>query len=111
MAAYPTFAHAPTLSSEQTLLDDLQIDRATNGAVRGRAMYTAPKRSFSIVHEGLSATDKGTLVTFYNTNRKLQFDFTWVADSVLYYCYFTAPPKLKVLPGLLWNVTMTFTEA
>lgn len=109
MAAYPTFAYNPSQSSTEEMLDDVQIDRASNGAAKGRAFYTTPKMKFTVVHEGLSAAEKATLMAFYAANRALEVDFLWVADSVTYTVIFSAPPKPAITSGLHWSVT-TFME-
>ena len=61
MATYPTFTDAPSRSSKERWLDDLQVDRATNGTPKVRALYTTPKRAFTVVHEFVSAAEKATL--------------------------------------------------
>ena len=105
MSAYPTFTYNPSQSSAEELLDDVQIDRASNGAAKGRAFYTAPKMKFNVVHEALTAAEKATLMAFYFANRLLEVDFLWVADGVTYTVIFTAPPKPAIAPGLRWTVT------
>lgn len=110
MAAYPTFTYNPSQSSEETILDDLQLDRASNGTPKVRAMYTAPKKMFTVVHEALTAAERSTLMTFYNTNRLLQVTFLWKADNVTYTCIFTGPPKSQIEPGLRWTVTTQLAQ-
>lgn len=105
MSAYPTFTYNPSQSSAEELLDDVQIDRASNGNARGRAFYTAPKKKFTVVHEALTDAEKTTLVAFYTANRLLEVTFVWVADGLSYACIFTAPPKPAIAPGLRWAVT------
>lgn len=110
MAAYPTFGQSR--DSAETSLDDLQIDRASNGVPRGRAMYTAIKKTFSVVHPRLSASDKTTLDAFYATNRLLQFTFVWAADGATYTCIFASPPPTyKSLPGGRWAATVQMVQA
>ena len=105
MSAYPTFTYNPAQSSTEEVLDDVQVDRASNGAAKGRAFYTTPKLKFTVVHEALTSAEKATLMTFYNDNRLLEVDFTWAADSVTYTVIFSAAPKPMIAPGLRWTVT------
>jgi len=105
MNAYPTFTYNPSQSSTQEVLDDVQIDRASNGAAKGRAFYTAPKQKFTVVHDFLTADEKVVLMSFYTTNRLLEIDFLWVADGTNYTCIFTAPPNITIGPSSRWTVT------
>jgi len=109
--AYPTFTYNPSQSSEETLLDDLQVDRASNGSPKVRSFYTAPKKAFSVVHEGMTSAERATLLAFYSANRLSSFSFVWVADGVTYTCLFSAPPKSVITSGLHWTVTTQLIEA
>lgn len=110
MSTYPDFAYNPSLSSSETLLDDLQVDRASNGKPRVRAFYTEPKKSFTVVHESMTGDERGTLLAFYTTNRLMTFDFVWAADGVTYTCLFSAPPKSDVSSGTYWTVTTQMVQ-
>lgn len=111
MSAFPTLAYNPELSSDEEVLDDLQVFRASNGKARVHAFFTAPKKRFSIVWDSLTATDKGTIQTFYAANRLLTFTFTWVGDGVTYTCIFSGAPKYQVVAGGRWTVTVKMEEA
>lgn len=110
MSTYPTFAYNPTQSSAEAVLDDVQIDRASNGNAKGRSYYSVPKKSFSVVHQGLSSVEKQTLLDFYAANRALEIDFLWVADGVTYTCLFAGPPKLAIEPGIRWGITVALEQ-
>lgn len=111
MASFPTLSIAPSLASAETTADDLQVDRATNGTPRVRALYSAPKKSFSVVFDGASAADKATLAAFYLANRLLAITFVWAADAQSYTCYFAAPVQYKRLPGARWQITVSLVQA
>ncbi len=86
MAAFPFTAHG--VDSTEAVFDGIELDRASNGAARGRVFYTAKKRRFRIVRRALSTTDKATLETFYDNNRALAVDLIW-KDGVVYSCLMT----------------------
>jgi len=109
MAAYPTFAQSLSSSFEQ--IDDIQVDRASNGTPRIRAMFTRTPRAGRIVHQGLTSAEKSTLDTFYSTNRLLIFTFVWRGDAATYNCYFAGPIAAKLLPGGRWEVSVPIVEA
>ena len=111
MATFPTLSHGPSVNSDEMTVDDIQADRATNGAPRIRAMFTAPKKTFSIVYQGMTSTDKSTVETFYTTNRLISFVFVWAADGVSYTVYFSGPIKYKYVDGIRWDITMDIIQA
>lgn len=108
MAAYPSFAQLE--DSEEYILSGLIMERASNGAARGRSMYSGKKRGFVIKHI-LTAAEKATLETFYDTNIALTFDFVWAGDSVSRTCLFTPDsPKFIPLAGYLWRAEVPMEE-
>lgn len=109
--AYPTFTYNPSQSSEETLLDDLQVDRSSNGTPKVRSFYTAPKKAFTVVHEGMTSEERDTLLAYYAATRLLPFDFVWAADNVTYTCLFATPPKSVITSDLHWTVTTSLVEA
>lgn len=115
MITYPTLSYGATYDSSETTLDDLQIDRATNGAVRIRAQYTEPKKQFVVVHSGCTLADKATMVAFYLANRvpayAAKIDFVWAADGEHYHCYLAAPIQYVPEPGQRWKITVTLVQA
>ncbi len=110
MAVFPTFTYKASLESDETLRDDLAVDRASNGAVRVRAFYSAPRRSFVLRLGVLTAAEKATLETFYNTNRTATFSFVWDADGVSYTCVFAQAPKFKRLVGARWSAEVNLEQ-
>jgi hypothetical protein len=109
--AYPTFTYNPSQSSAEALIDDIQIDRASNGKPKARALYTAPKKEFTVVHEALTSAERATLLAYYAANRLSSFDFVWAADGVSYTCLFGGAPRSQIAPGLRWTVTTHLVQA
>lgn len=114
MATYPVqpaLSQPLSVNSEEATLDDIQIDRATNGRPKARAMYTAPKKTFTLVHELATAADKSTLDAFYLANRLLAFDMVWPSDGITYSCLFSGPPRIKAGVGRYFTITNTMVQA
>lgn len=111
MASYPTFAIS-TKGSDQSPVDDLQVDEWPNGSIRARSYYSVGRWKWTLLHGVLSDANKVTLKTFYDTNR-LRTDISFLSpwDNVTYNnVMFTAPPKYERLPGGFWNVTVTLRQ-
>lgn len=97
--SYPNFGIIDT--AKEMVDTDLQIDRATNGAARGRMFYTSPKRTFDFEHM-LTTAERATLDAFYSSNMTASFTFTWPLDGVSYTCIFGAAPVASpVTPGMV----------
>lgn len=111
MATYPTLSRAISNTSTVTVLDDLQVDRASNGTPKVRALYTTPKLAFTVIHPMASAAEKATLQAFYTDNRLLTLAFTWPETGAAYTCLFAAPPRYQPAPGRLWNITVELIQA
>ena len=92
MATYPAFAQLQGSSEE--VVDDIKFERAVDGSGRGRVMYSAPKRRFTVKHR-LEIDDKESLITFYDTNRGTIIDFVWAGDGLTYSCAFERAPRLN----------------
>lgn len=109
--AQPTLSQPLSVNSDESTLDDLQIDRATNGRPKVRALYTTPKKTFTLVHELATAADKATLDDFYRDNRLLPFDMVWPSDGITYTCLFSAPPRIKAGVGRYFAITNSVVQA
>lgn len=108
MAAYPTLGQL--LESSEGGEDRVVLDRATNGALYGRALWPSEKRRFDPVHV-VQETEAEQLRTFYVNNRALVVDFTWDRDGQVYSCLFAAPPTFRPLGGGWCRVQVTLLEA
>lgn len=94
MANYPNFAQL--VGSRAIPQSGIRVDRASNGDVRSQILYSADRKDFIVLHD-LGSTDKGTLDTFYSTNKALELTFTWLADSQNYNCSFKDAPQYTPL--------------
>jgi hypothetical protein len=107
--AYPTDLPI-SISSSASLDTDRQIDRASNGAARGRVFYTSAKRSFRLDHPALDATARAAFDVFYAANLATAFDFVWPVDSVTYTCIFSREPSYKPHGAGLTTITVELAE-
>lgn len=105
--SYPAFPVHPKSAVE--MLADTRLRRASNGLLRGRVMWPAPRRRFRLVHELLHA-DVEALRAFFAANMGVTFDFTWPADAVVYSVAFEVPPTARHIGGLWWEVSVVLVE-
>jgi len=92
MADYPVTTLGLRIGSTEEWIDDVVADRTVNGAVKVRALYSGKKRKFLLRHL-LNSSQRGTLQTFYDTNRLLVVTLLWPVDSVSYSCVFARAPR------------------
>lgn len=99
--AYPSLVQV--YGSEQ--LDDggFSTSRTVGGALKIRSYYSSDVRQFVVLHDE-NDTGKGSLASFYATNKKLTFDFVWAADGATYSCRFLAAPVYTPTAGGQWNI-------
>ena len=108
MAAYPSLGQ--TTQSREAWIDDVLIERASNGAARGRALFAGRKMTLQVAHLG-DRGDVATLLAFYDTNRLLPVDVTWAGDGITRAMLFDGPPEVQPEGGTLWRVTSKLVEA
>jgi hypothetical protein len=108
MAAYPNLGQ--TTQSSESWEDDVQIERASNGAARGRALFAGRKLTLQIAHI-CERSDVATLLSFYDSNRLLPVDVTWAGDGVTRAMLFAGPPDVQTEGGTLWRVSCRMVEA
>lgn len=71
---YPTL---PTeVYSDRTPLESRSIVRATNGALKIRALHTSEKYTFTLQHK-LTVAQYGTLTDHYGSNTYGTFSYVW----------------------------------
>jgi hypothetical protein len=107
MAAYPSFPQL--IGSVEEWVDDVVLDRAVGGGVKSRSFFSAKKRRFLLKHT-LDSTDRGTLQTFYDTNRALAITLVWAGNGQTYTCLFESAPKIEYLNGILANIEVRLAE-
>lgn len=108
MSAFPSIAY--TYESREEWVDDRSIERATNGDARGRSLYAATKRKFTLEFELLDDTDKGSIESHYAAHRAITFTFLW-RDGVTYTCLYGKPPRLGLQKPGLWKLGVDLEEA
>jgi len=108
MATYPNFRQLRRSSTKP--LDDTRWDRATNGDMRGRAMWPGPKLEFKIEH-ALDLADTIAIKNFYLTNRTSIVEFKWAEDGQTYNVVMKSPPNIESLSDILRKVTVELEEA
>jgi hypothetical protein len=99
-----------TYDSKEKRMTGRQVDRATNGVAKVRKLYSAQKKTFSIVHQGLTSAEKTTLEAFFTANELVTFTFVWAGDSVTYTCLFSDDIEYAPSPGLRWNATVMMVQ-
>lgn len=96
MPDYPTFAQVVP-GTLRPLIDDMTVDQATDGGVRARAFFTAPKNRLTLVHK-LTPPEVDTLLAFYLANRLTVVGFTvqWQPEcgGPIYTCIFESVPTI-----------------
>lgn len=108
MANYPSF---PQLVG--TVVEGLggqELRRTISGKPRIRRYYSATRYDVTIVHD-LSDADVATLVSFYNTNKDIAFNFTYEQDDQVYSCYFVEYPDIQPIGAGYSKVTVTAVVA
>jgi len=108
MATYPNF---PILvESRITRVDGYEPRRATNGLLKVRKMMAGEQREFMLVHF-LNKTDKGTLETFFQTNKTLDVTFNnWPGDATSYPVRFTAAPQFDQEGSYWYRATVRLSQ-
>ena len=108
MASYP--AYGQTMQSRESREDGTQWERASNGALRGRALWPADKLALRIEHV-CDRADADALLAFYRANRLAYVDVVWQGDGQTYVMHFVSPPEVMPAGGTVWRVTSDLTEA
>lgn len=104
MSAFPSLPW--TLSSKESWIDDRQTERASNGALRGRAFYAAKKKAFELSFAVLSAAEKSLIEAHYDANRTGDFTFTWRDGMTYTVAYAKDGVKLEPVAGAYWSGTV-----
>lgn len=112
MASYPSSIPQDP-DSEEIVRDPILVSYARSGEVKGRRLQPAKKRSFVVVHKFLTASEKSTLQTFFDSNRAVTLTFAWNdAHGTTWTVIFSDPSGLswKRSRPLLWDVTVRLDE-
>lgn len=112
MASYPSSIPQDP-DSEEIVRDPLLVSYARSGAVKARRLQPAKKRSFIVVHKFLTASEKSTLQSFFDSNRSVTLTFAWNdAPGTTYTVIFADPNGLswKRSRPLLWDTVVRLDE-
>lgn len=102
MAAYPSVAQ--TSGTTVSFLPGIDIDISTSGTLRGVNRFVEEVVDITVEHDLIDTTDKDSIITFYTTNKTLEFTFTYDGDSTVYDCLFVNRPQVMWLAPGLWKV-------
>lgn len=110
-----TYAIYPALiqgyGSREGRLNGRQLDRAPNGSVMTRVFYASEKKTFDIVHPGITAAQKEEVEAFYTENQFTHFLFVWNGDTLSYLCVFSDQEPTYTRTGYdEWDVTIPLLQ-
>lgn len=106
MAAFPNLPFDAETTEE--LLDDLKVDRATNGAARGRALYAAPKLRLNAAFRALTPAQRATVDAHYTAHRAASFAVLWRGQSVT--MAYASAPRWSRIGGVRWNLNVALEQ-
>lgn len=106
--AYPVLR--TSYGATRTPTTGRQTERASNGSVRGRVLYTATKSVFKISHDSLKAADYAAFKAFYSANLAASFAYVYPADGLSYTCIFGADPVETAAEGFSTTVAVELLE-
>lgn len=109
MANYPTSLAIDGTTKEEWF-DERSISRSRSGSVKARVLQSTKKRGWRVVHKYLSAAQKTTFQTFYDTNRALTFTFALLGNN--YTVIFGDEKSISWEPqkGGQWNLVVLLLE-
>ena len=109
MAAYPSFAQTHQTKEEKQ--DKIDFERASNGSLRGRALWVSEKLTLALEHV-LTRVELDELLAFYHANRLLPVDVPYYAGgNQVYSMYFEKPPEVARMSSSYWIVKVRMLEA
>jgi hypothetical protein len=107
MATYPSFKQL--VSASRQFADERTTDFSVLGEVHSRLWYPTRLVIFNFSHI-LERADLAQLVSFYDTNRMVWFDFEWQADGQTYSCVFVTDPAVQAIDKNLASVDVKLRE-
>jgi len=96
MAYYPSLPVYRSSATERA--SGHMAERATNGALKVRRLYSSEKTDFTLDH-WLTSAEKASLESFYQSNRDLDVSLVWAEDGATYTVRFVAAPQYLLMPG------------
>ena len=104
MAAYPSTDVATTITP---LRNGLITRRTASGKMRSVDLNVKDVYRIEFFHRAINATDRNTLVSFFDTNRTLVFTFSPLYESTVYDCRFVRESTRATIQGELFDVRHT----
>ena len=100
MAAYPTGLN---MSTELRDTEGEVTVPASGGIARTIDHDQSKVYEMVITHTQISAAQKATIDTFFDTNRRLLFTFDPELDTQTYNCLFLEAPTWRTRTGITWT--------
>lgn len=101
MSAYPSVT--PTQGSQVAARNNIAMDVAEDGSVRGRKLHAKETYDVTLVHSYVDETDANTVEEFYEAAPTQQVEVTW--RGAVYNCYWMGKPLVEHAAGATWTVT------
>lgn len=112
MANTYSTTYSQAVESEESIYDEIIVDRSVAGVIRTRVLIPASniKLQFKVVHPVLTQAQKDAIITFYRDNRDADFYFTWKANNTQYLVRYTSVPTVTMLGGNFYKVEFNVAE-
>lgn len=105
---YPTLPI--TINSRITKLDGRIIQRASNGALKTRKLFSSDKLEFALEHE-LTSAQKASLDSHYSTDGLNSFPYTWPGlGTPTYTVRYLGAPQYQEMPGGWYRASVKLGE-
>jgi hypothetical protein len=93
MANTLTTKRYPLLSIAMSVIDGVSTDRATDGTLRGRSFFTAPRKRWNVEYTFESMAEADAMLQFYAANNAVPFNIQLSCDGPLMSALFITPPR------------------
>jgi hypothetical protein len=112
MASTYSTSYSQAVESEESLYDEIIVDRTVAGLIKTRVLIPTSniKLQFKVVHPVLTQAQKDAVITFYKDNRDIDFYFTWKANNTQYLVRYTSVPIVSIIGGGFYKVEFTVAE-
>ncbi len=113
MANFPTLTRSPGNKShaEELSKEAVQIVCTASGVPVLNKLFTFDPKTFRFILYFVSQADKDSVLTFYNANKDVPFDWANLQDSQTYEVVFMHPPVCQIQGRkYLWRISMTFRQ-
>lgn len=109
MSDYPSVRQV--IGSGETPDAGIEVTKAVSGKPRIRSQYSQTWRTFNVVHDQITASQKSSIMSHFEANKFDAFNFTWQADSQTYLVRYASTPIPKPIEGdFEWNVQVLLIE-